>query len=118
MFSQPGGLWANSSQNQSFERDRSRHPSSLRYSPTPDFLSLSLIAPYRSVPPVSPVTTFRFLPRLAVHEHHVLFDGLAADVQLIGREVGVGVSDRQTAQNRKFRRDSQLRADDFGIPCD
>ena len=31
----------NSSQNQSFERDRSRHPSSLRYSPTPDFLTLS-----------------------------------------------------------------------------
>jgi hypothetical protein len=30
-----------SSQNQSFERDRSRHPSSLRYSPTPDFLTLS-----------------------------------------------------------------------------
>ena len=34
----------NSSQNQSFERDRSRHPSSLRYSPTPDFLTLSKLS--------------------------------------------------------------------------
>jgi transposase len=57
-------------------------------------------------------------PLLAVHEHHVLFDRLAANVQLIGRKVWVWVSDRQTAQNRKFRRDIQLRADDFGIPCD
>ena len=31
----------NSSQNQSFGRDRSRHPSSLRHSPTHDFLTLS-----------------------------------------------------------------------------
>ena len=37
--------------------------------------------------------------RLAVQEHNVLLDGLAADVQLIGREVWVGVADRQTAQN-------------------
>jgi hypothetical protein len=35
-------LAQNSSQNQSFQRDRSRHPSSLRYSPTPDFLTLSM----------------------------------------------------------------------------
>src|SRR5262249_39763134 len=59
-----------------------------------------------------------FSPRLAVEEYHVLFDILAADVQLIGCEVWVGVTDRQAAQNRQFRRDSQLRADDLGIPSD
>lgn len=57
-------------------------------------------------------------PGLAVEEHHVLPDGLAADVQAIGGEVWVGVADRQAAQNRQFRRDSQLRADDLGIPRD
>ena len=31
---------------------------------------------------------------LAVEEHHVLRDGLTADVQLIGGEVWVGVADR------------------------
>jgi hypothetical protein len=63
-----------------------------------------------------------FLPdpaaELAVKEHHVLLDVLAADVQAIGGEVRVGVANRQAAQNRQFRRDSQLRADDFRIPRD
>jgi hypothetical protein len=57
-------------------------------------------------------------PGLAVEEHHVLPDGLAVDVQLIGGEVWVGVADRQASQNRQFRRDSQLCADDFRIPRD
>src|SRR5262245_1768886 len=38
---------------------------------------------------------------LAVKEHHVLLDGLAADVQAIGGEVRVGVANRQAAQNRR-----------------
>ena len=59
-----------------------------------------------------------FSPGSGVEEHHVLLDGLAADVQLIGREVRVGVADRQATQDRQFRRDRQLRADDLGIPCD
>jgi len=33
-------------------------------------------------------------------------------------EVWVGVADRQAAQDRQFRRDGQLRADDLGIPGD
>src|SRR6516165_1113307 len=53
-----------------------------------------------------------------VEEHHVLPDGLAADVQLVGGEVWVGVADRQTTQDRQFRRDGQLRANDLGIPGD
>jgi hypothetical protein len=36
----------------------------------------------------------------AVKEHHVLLDGLAADVQAIGGKVRVGVANRQAAQNR------------------
>jgi hypothetical protein len=63
-----------------------------------------------------------FLPdpaaELAVKEHHVLLDGLTADVQAIGGEVRVGVANRQAAQNREFRRDSQLRPDRFRIPRD
>src|SRR5262245_9643535 len=59
-----------------------------------------------------------FSPGLAIEEHHILLDGLAANVQLIGGEVWVGVADRQAAQNRQFRRDSQLCADDLGIPRD
>ena len=46
---------------------------------------------------------------LESQEHHALPDSLAADVQLIGSEVWVGVTDRQAAQNRQFRRDSELR---------
>jgi hypothetical protein len=59
-----------------------------------------------------------FSPGLAIEEHHILLDGRAANVQLIGGEVWVGVADRQAAQNRQFRRDSQLCADDLGIPRD
>ena len=57
-------------------------------------------------------------PGSVVEEHHVLLDGLAADVRLIGGEVWVGVADRQAAQDRHFRRDRELRADDLGIPRD
>ena len=35
-----------------------------------------------------------------VQEHHVLLDPLAADVQLIGSEVWIGVAYRQAAQDR------------------
>jgi hypothetical protein len=48
-------------------------------------------------------------PGSVVDEHHVLLDGLAAGVQLIGGEVRIGVADRQAAQDRKFGRDRQLR---------
>jgi hypothetical protein len=44
--------------------------------------------------------SFSVLPGLVVEEHHVLLDGLAADVQLIGGEVWVGIADCQTAQDR------------------
>ena len=40
---------------------------------------------------------FESFPGLVVEEHHVLPDGLAADVQPIGGEVWVGVADRQAA---------------------
>jgi hypothetical protein len=56
-----------------------------------------------------------FSPGSVVEEHHVLLDGLAADAQLIGGEVRLGVADRQAAQDRQFRRDRQLRADDLGM---
>src|SRR6516225_10532863 len=54
--------------------------------------------------------------RSVVQEYHVLCDGLAANIQLIAREIRVGITDRQTANDRKFCWDRQLRADDFGIP--
>jgi hypothetical protein len=38
-------------------------------------------------------------PGLVFEENHVLLDGLAADVQLIGGEVWVGIADCQTAQD-------------------
>ena len=41
-----------------------------------------------------------FSPGSFVEEHHVLVDGLAADVQLIGGEVRIGVADRQATQDR------------------
>ena len=50
-----------------------------------------------------------FSPGSVVEEHDVLLDGLAADVQLIGGEVRLGVADRQAAQDRQFRRDRELR---------
>src|SRR5262245_2574899 len=53
-----------------------------------------------------------------VEERHVLLDGLALDVQAIGGEVRVGVADRQPAQDRQFRGDSELRADNLGVPRD
>src|SRR5262249_43341172 len=62
------------------------------------------------------LTTVLITTRSAVQEHHVLCDGLAANMQLIGREIRVSVTDRQTANYRKFCWDRQLRADDFGIP--
>ena len=55
---------------------------------------------------------------LTIERHHVLPHGLTANVQLIGGELWVGVADRQAAQNRQFRRDSELRANDLRIPCD
>ena len=43
----------------------------------------------------------------------VFSDGLEAEVKLVESKVWVRVADdRQTPPNRKFRRDSQLRADD------
>jgi hypothetical protein len=42
----------------------------------------------------------------------------AVDVQAIGGEVRVGVANCQAAQNRQFRRDSQLRPDGLRIPRD
>ena len=53
---------------------------------------------------------------LVVEENHVLRDGLPADVQFICGEFWIGIANCQTAQDRQFRRDSQLRADDLGVP--
>ena len=53
---------------------------------------------------------------LVVDENHVLPDGLPADVQFICGEFWIGIANCQTAQDRQFRRDSQLRADDLGVP--
>jgi len=55
---------------------------------------------------------------LVVEENHVLPDGLPADVQFICGEFWIGIADCQAAQDRQFRRDSQLRADDLGISRD
>jgi hypothetical protein len=55
---------------------------------------------------------------LAVEENRVLTDGLAVDFQLVGSEIGVGITDRQAGQNRQLLRDVQLRADDLRIPGD
>jgi hypothetical protein len=57
-------------------------------------------------------------PKLAVEENRVLPDRLAADFQLVGGEIGVGIADRQAAQDRQLLRDVQLRADDLRIPDD
>ena len=53
---------------------------------------------------------------LVVEENYVLPDGLPADVQFICGEFWIGIADCQAAQDRQFRRDSQLRADNLGIP--
>ena len=45
----------------------------------------------------------------------MLFDGVAPDVQFVGREVWVGIADGQAAYDREFRRDAQLGSDDVGI---
>src|SRR5215831_10916072 len=55
-----------------------------------------------------------FFRRLVVQKHQVLFDGLAANVQLVARKLWVRITDRQSAQNQKFCRDSELCADDLG----
>jgi hypothetical protein len=57
-------------------------------------------------------------PELAVEENRVLPDRRAADFQLVGGEIGVGIADRQAAQDRQLLRNVQLRADDFRIPDD
>ena len=53
-----------------------------------------------------------------VDEHHVFLDGRTADVKLVGGEVGIRVAYRQPAQDRQFRRDCQLLANDLGIARD
>jgi hypothetical protein len=55
---------------------------------------------------------------LAVEENRVIPDGLAADFQLVGGEIGVGIADRQAAEDRQLLRDFQLRADDLRISDD
>jgi hypothetical protein len=67
-------------------------------------------------------STVRVVParatELAIKGHHVLADGLAANVQAIRRKVCVGVANRQPAQNQQFPRDSLLHPNDFRIPSD
>ena len=58
-----------------------------------------LLVPLRSLFVWAQCESFLRAPaaELAVKEHHVLLDGLAADVQEIGGEVRVGVANRQAA---------------------
>jgi hypothetical protein len=43
---------------------------------------------------------------------------LAADFQLVGGELGIGIADRQAGQDRQLLQNIQLRADDLRIPDD
>ena len=45
----------------------------------------------------------------------MLFDGVAPDVQFVGREVWVAIADGQAAYDRELRQDAQLGSDDVGV---
>src|SRR5215831_5494519 len=46
-----------------------------------------------------------------VEERNVFLDGLASDMQLVGREVWVGIPDRETTHDRELRRAIALPSD-------
>jgi hypothetical protein len=52
----------------------------------------------------------------SVEEHHLLYDGFAADAQPICRKVRVRVADCQIAQNRNLQRDRELLVNNLHPP--
>jgi hypothetical protein len=55
---------------------------------------------------------------LLVEEGDVLRNGVAGNVEMVGREVGVGVADRDAGQDAVFVGDLAVAAQDVGIAGD
>jgi len=82
-------------------------------------LSTSRLMPLFFMRPNGPISVEMMswiFPLLVVEENHILPEGLAADVQLIGGEFRVGIANCQAAQDRQFGRDSELRGQSPDIP--